>query len=127
MSHVLSWGCICFNPDVTKADSNSWFLILWILLTWVTQTSHGKCLFVCVLFYNKAISKYLRCAMLLACTVYIELIVGRLNLVGSVNHDQTSGYMRKLVFRVSDQVTHKPGCTATKNRQRLDCFGSIRP
>ena len=22
------------------------------LLTWVTQTSHGKCLFVCVLFYN---------------------------------------------------------------------------
>ena len=50
MSHVLSRGCICFNPAITKADWNCWFLILWILLTLVTQTSQGKCLFVCVLF-----------------------------------------------------------------------------
>ena len=42
---------------------------IWILLTWVTQTSHGKCLFVCVLFYNKAVLQYLRCAMLQDCTV----------------------------------------------------------
>ena len=71
MSHVLSRGCICFNPDITKADWNCRFLIIWILLTWVTHTSHGKCLFVCALLYNKAVLEDLRCAMLLDCTVII--------------------------------------------------------
>ena len=28
--------------------------------------------------------------------------------------------MRKLVFRVSDQVRHKPGCTATEDGWRLE-------
>ena len=28
--------------------------------------------------------------------------------------------MRKLVFGVSNQVRHKPGCTATKDGQRLE-------
>ena len=28
--------------------------------------------------------------------------------------------VRKLVFGVSDQVSHKPGCTATEDSQKLE-------
>ena len=50
------------------------------LLTWVTQTSHGKCLFVCVLFYNLAVLKDLRCAMLPDYTViYIRGMFKNMN------------------------------------------------
>ena len=31
--------------------------------------------------------------------------------------------MRKPVFRVSDQVPHEPGCTATEDSKRLEISG----
>ena len=33
--------------------------------------------------------------------------------------------MRKPVFRVSDQVQHKPGCTATEDGQRFEIFDLV--
>ena len=52
------------------------------MLTWVTQTSNGKCLFVFVLFYNWAVLKDLRCATLPDCTVI--LIISRFSFEGGI-------------------------------------------
>ena len=38
----------------------------------------------------------------------------------SVRLDDMSLVVRKRVFGVSDQVPHKPGCTATEDGQRLE-------
>ena len=41
-------------------------------------------------------------------------------------HDQLSLVVRKPVFRVSDQVPHKPGCTVTEDGERLEISDSGR-
>ena len=66
-------GCRCFNlyTCITKAAWNYCLLLLWILRYWVTQTAHGECYLFLFLLYSKPSINYLRCAMLLDCTVLI--------------------------------------------------------
>ena len=44
----------------------------------------------------------------------------KLGEITEIDFQKLSLVMRKPVFRVSDQVLHKPGCTATEKKYRLE-------
>ena len=74
-------------------------MIFDIILTYVCNFLKKKRCWPCIMFKKKLKSQHSGCS------------------------NSMSGIMRKPVFRVSNQVRHKPGCTATEDGLRHEIFG----